>query len=86
MFLVLGTGRYQPVQSLQDLASWTSSFSRLLDIEEKKLKLLEAELQAEREAKEKGEERERREKLLEESKSIVLVEDSSLPKATKVYL
>lgn len=39
---------------------------------------------AERDAKEKGEERERKEKILEESKKIVLVEDSTLPKATKV--
>lgn len=43
--------------------------------------------QEELEAKEKaakGAEKEKREKLLEESKSIVLTEDASLPKATKV--
>lgn len=40
---------------------------------------------AEREAKEKGEEKEKKEKLLEESKNVVLVEDESLPKATKVW-
>lgn len=39
-----------------------------------------------RDAKEKGDEKEKREKLLEESKSIVLVEDPSLPKATKVRI
>ncbi|KAF8161476.1 hypothetical protein B0H34DRAFT_652327 [Crassisporium funariophilum] len=39
---------------------------------------------AEREAKEKGDEKEKREKLLEESKSVVLKEDSSLPKAKKI--
>lgn len=49
---------------------------------EKKRK--KAEELAEREAKEKTEERERRERLIEESKKIVLVEDSSLPKAKKV--
>lgn len=43
-----------------------------------------AEELAERDAKEKGEERERKERLLEESKKIVLNEDASLPKATKV--
>ena len=39
---------------------------------------------AERSAKEKGEGSEKREKLLEESKKIILEEDISLPKATKV--
>ncbi|KAJ3738409.1 hypothetical protein DFH05DRAFT_1604685 [Lentinula detonsa] len=39
---------------------------------------------AEREAKEKGEERQKRERLFEESKSVVLTEDTSLPKAIKV--
>jgi asparaginyl-tRNA synthetase len=39
---------------------------------------------AEREAKEQSEEKERRERLLEESKKIVLEEDPSLPRATKV--
>ncbi|PCH35689.1 asparaginyl-tRNA synthetase [Wolfiporia cocos MD-104 SS10] len=48
---------------------------------EKKRK--KAEELAEREAKEKSEERERKQKLLEESKKIVLSEDSSLPKAIK---
>jgi len=41
---------------------------------------------AEKEAKDKGEERERREKLLEESKKIILIEDSALPKAIKVLI
>lgn len=50
---------------------------------EKKRK--KAEELAEREAKEKGEEREKRERLLEESKSIVLTEDTSLAKAIKVF-
>ncbi|KAF9477897.1 asparaginyl-tRNA synthetase [Pholiota conissans] len=50
-------------------------------IEKKKKKQEEL---AEREAKEKSEEKERREKLLEDSKKIVLVEDASLPKATKI--
>lgn len=50
-------------------------------LEKKKKK---AEEQAERDAKKGEEEREKREKLLEESKKIVLEEDSSLPKATKV--
>ncbi len=49
---------------------------------EKKRK--KAEELAEREAKEKSDERERRERLIQESKKIVLVEDSSLPKAKKV--
>ena len=49
-----------------------------------KKKLKKEEERAEKEAKEKGEEKERREKLLQESKKIVLVEDESLPKATKV--
>jgi asparaginyl-tRNA synthetase len=49
---------------------------------EKKRK--KAEELAEKEANEKGKERERREKLLEESKSIVLEEDSALPKSTRV--
>lgn len=50
-------------------------------IEKKKKK---AEGLAEREAKEKNDEKEKREKLLEESKKIVLKEDESLPLATKV--
>lgn len=50
-------------------------------IEKKKKKQEEL---TEREAKEKSEEKERKEKLLEESKKIVLEEDASLPKATKV--
>lgn len=40
---------------------------------------------AEREAKAQGEEKEKREKLLEESKSIVLSEDPTLPQAQKVH-
>ncbi|KAF9049332.1 class II aaRS and biotin synthetase [Hymenopellis radicata] len=48
---------------------------------EKKRK--KAEELAQREAKEQGEEKEKREKLLEESKSIVLTEDPSLPVAKK---
>jgi len=51
---------------------------------EKKRK--KAEELAEREAKEKTEERERRQKLLEESKKIVLVEDSALSKAVKAKI
>ena len=50
-------------------------------LEKKKKK---AEELAEREAKAKGEERERREQNIEESKKIKLVEDESLPKAVKV--
>jgi asparaginyl-tRNA synthetase len=41
---------------------------------------------AQHEAQARGEERERREKLLEESKKIKLVEDESLPRAVKVRL
>ncbi|KAL6305083.1 asparaginyl-tRNA synthetase [Sparassis latifolia] len=41
---------------------------------------------AEREAKEKAEERQRRERVLEESKKVVLTEDSSLPAATKAKI
>ncbi|KAF5384475.1 hypothetical protein D9757_006476 [Collybiopsis confluens] len=52
-------------------------------IEKKRKK---AEELAEREAKEKGEERERRERLLEESRSVVLVEDESLPKGIKAKI
>ena len=52
-------------------------------IEKKKKKQEEL---AERNAKEKGEENEKREKLLEESKKIILEEDVSLPKATKVRI
>lgn len=50
-------------------------------LEKKRKKAEEA---AEREAKEEADKRERRQKLLEESKKIVLEEDPSLPKATKV--
>jgi hypothetical protein len=50
-------------------------------IEKKRKKAQEL---AEREAGEKSAERERREKALEESKKIVLTEDVSLPKSTKV--
>ena len=52
-------------------------------IEKKKKK---AEELAQREAKEKADARERKEKKLEESKKIVLQEDPSLPKATKVRM
>lgn len=41
---------------------------------------------AERDLAEKREERERKEKLLEQSKQIVLVEDTKLPKPTRVRL
>ena len=50
-------------------------------IEKKKKK---EEEQAERDAKKRGEEKEKREQLLSDSKKIVLEEDPSLPKATKV--
>ncbi|KAJ3983724.1 asparaginyl-tRNA synthetase [Lentinula detonsa] len=53
------------------------------ELEKKRKK---AEELAEREAKEKGEEREKRERLLEESKSVVLTEDTSLPKAIKAKI
>lgn len=49
---------------------------------EKKLKK-QQELE-ERERKAKGDEKEKRERVLEESKKIVLTEDESLPKASKV--
>ncbi|ETW74813.1 hypothetical protein HETIRDRAFT_157725 [Heterobasidion irregulare TC 32-1] len=52
-------------------------------LEKKKKK---AEELAEREAKAKGEERERREQNIEESKKIKLVEDESLPKAVKAKI
>ena len=52
-------------------------------IEKKRKK---AEELAAREANEKNEARERRERQLEESKKIVLTEDSSLPTAKKVSL
>ncbi|KAI0261275.1 asparaginyl-tRNA synthetase [Gloeopeniophorella convolvens] len=51
---------------------------------EKKRK--KAEELAEREAQAKGEEREKRERLLEESKKIQLVEDANLPAATKAKI
>ncbi|KAH9912590.1 asparaginyl-tRNA synthetase, partial [Amylocystis lapponica] len=51
---------------------------------EKKRK--KAEELAEREAKEKGEAQERREKLLEQSKQLVLKEDASLPAAVKAKI
>lgn len=50
-------------------------------LEKKKKK---AEELAERDALAKAQEKEKREKLIEESKKIVLVEDASLPKAKKV--
>ncbi|KAI0343548.1 asparaginyl-tRNA synthetase [Trametopsis cervina] len=52
-------------------------------LEKKKKK---AEELAERDAQQKAQERERKEKLIEESKKIVLTEDSSLPKAKKAKL
>ena len=66
----------EPTQSSLKKAKKTAD-----GIEKKKKKQEEL---AERDAKEKGEEKEKREKLLEESKKIVLEEDASLPKATKV--
>lgn len=50
---------------------------------EKKRK--KAEELAERDAQAKGEEKEKREKLMEESKKVVLKEDESLPAAKRVY-
>jgi asparaginyl-tRNA synthetase len=66
----------EPTQSALKKAKKTAD-----GIEKKKKKQEE---QEEREKKAKGEEKEKREKLLEESKKIVLEEDSSLPKAKKV--
>lgn len=66
----------EPTQSSLKKAKKTAD-----GIEKKKKKQEEL---AERNAKEKGEENEKREKLLEESKKIVLEEDLSLPKATRV--
>jgi asparaginyl-tRNA synthetase len=66
----------EPTQSSLKKAKKTAD-----GIEKKKKKQEEL---AERNAKEKGEEVEKREKLLEESKKIILEEDISLPKATKV--
>lgn len=66
----------EPTQSSLKKAKKTAD-----GIEKKKKKQEEL---AERHAKEKGEENEKREKLLEESKKIILEEDVSLPKATKV--
>jgi asparaginyl-tRNA synthetase len=66
----------EPTQSSLKKAKKTAD-----GIEKKKKKQEEL---AERNAKEKGEEFEKREKLLEESKKIILEEDISLPKATKV--
>lgn len=66
----------EPTQSSLKKAKKTAD-----GIEKKKKKQEEL---AERNAKEKGDENEKREKLLEESKKIVLEEDISLPKATKV--
>lgn len=71
------TAQYdEPTQSSLKKAKKTAD-----GIEKKKKKQEEL---AERDAKEKGEEKEKREKLLEESKKIILEEDLSLPKATKV--
>lgn len=70
-------GTYEePTQSSLKKAKKTAD-----GLEKKKKK---AEELAEREAKEKGDEKERREKILEESKKIVLEEDGTLPKPTKV--
>ena len=66
----------EPTQSSLKKAKKTAD-----GIEKKKKKQEEL---AERATKEKGEEVEKREKLLEESKKIVLEEDVSLPKAMKV--
>ena len=66
----------EPTQSSLKKAKKTAD-----GIEKKKKKQEEL---AERSAKENVEEKEKREKLLEESKKIVLEEDISLPKATKV--
>ncbi|KAF8648512.1 hypothetical protein AX16_006218 [Volvariella volvacea WC 439] len=68
----------EPTQSSLKKAKKTAD-----GIEKKRKK---AEELAEREAKEKGEEKERREKLLEESKKIVLTEDTSLPQPVKAKL
>ena len=71
------TAQYdEPTQSSLKKAKKTAD-----GIEKKRKKQEEL---TEREAKEKGEEREKRERLLEESKKIILEEDISLPKATKV--
>lgn len=51
-------------------------------LEKKKKK---AEELAEKEAKEKAELKEKKEKMLEESRKVVLEEDTSLPKASRVY-
>ena len=70
-------GEYaEPTQSALKKAKKTAE-----GIEKKRKKQLELE---ERERQAKGDEKEKREKLLEESKKIVLTEDESLPKATKV--
>lgn len=66
----------EPTQSSLKKAKKTAD-----GIEKKKKKQEEL---AERDAKEKGEEKEKREKLLEQSKKIILEEDLSFPKATKV--
>jgi asparaginyl-tRNA synthetase len=72
-------GTYEePTQSSLKKAKKTAD-----GLEKKKKK---AEELAEREAKEKGDEKERREKILEESKKIVLEEDGTLPKPTKVCI
>ena len=68
----------EPTQSSLKKAKKTAD-----GIEKKKKKQEE---QEERDKKAKGEEKEKREKLLEESKKIVLEEDSWLPKAQKVKL
>ena len=72
-------GTYEePTQSSLKKAKKTAD-----GLEKKKKK---AEELAEREAKEKGDEKEKREKILEESKKIVLEEDGTLPKPTKVCI
>lgn len=71
------TGKYEePTQSSLKKAKKTAE-----GLEKKKKK---AEEQRERDLKEEGEKNERKEKLLEQSKKILLSEDPSLPKATKV--
>lgn len=72
-------GTYEePTQSSLKKAKKTAE-----GIEKKKKKQEEL---AAREEKEQGEAREKREKMLEESKKIVLTEDPSLPEAVKVCM
>lgn len=68
----------EPTQSALKKAKKTAD-----GLEKKRKK---AEELAEKEAKEKAELKERREKLLEESKKVVLEEDQTLPKASRVRI